>query len=200
MSFKGSALSTRKGNLVLADEVINTAREKVAKIIEEKNPELKNKQAVADGVAKAALKYYDLSHNRHSDIEFDWDEALDFNGNSGPYLQYVYARLSGILKKSSQSAAEAKSTEMTPTERQIAVELTKFGNIVEDSIKDFLPNILAGYLYHLAGLVNKFYHESPVHNEENEEKKHMRLTLVAATRNVYGMGLELLGIRALEEM
>src|SRR6185436_18776035 len=99
ISFKGEVLSTRRGNMVLAEDVFEEARKRVAKIIKEKNPSLDNKERVIREVSLSALKYYDLSHNRHSDFEFDWDEALDFEGNSGPYLQYSYARLSGIINK-----------------------------------------------------------------------------------------------------
>src|SRR3989344_3230690 len=99
ISFKGEALSTRKGNMILAHDVIAQAEEKVAAIIEQKNPDLKNKKEAVSAIVKGALKYFDLKHNRHSDIEFDWDQALDFEGDSGPYLQYSYARLASILRK-----------------------------------------------------------------------------------------------------
>jgi arginyl-tRNA synthetase len=203
ISFKGEALSTRKGNMVLANDVIKTAQDKVAKIIAEKNPDLKNKDEVVKAVAKGALKYFDLSHNRHSDIEFDWDEALSFEGNSGPYLQYVYARLSSILRKAEQGEAgggRLEAEEVTDTERQIMFALTKLPDVVAESMKDYLPNILVNYLHNLSALINKFYHESPVAKEENQNTRNFRLVLVAACKQVLGQGLDLLGIKALEEM
>jgi arginyl-tRNA synthetase len=203
MSFKGAALSTRKGNMILAQDVIAQAEEKVFHIIQEKNPDLNNKTEVVKAVSQGALKYYDLSHNRHSDIEFDWDTALDFNGNSGPYLQYTYARLSSILRKAraaSHSGDIDVGVEITPTEHQLAAEAAKLPEMVEDSMRDYLPNLLANYLYNLANLANKFYHESPVASEEDKSRQAFRLALVAKTMATLKEGLGLLGIRTLEEM
>ena len=159
ISFKGEVLSTRKGNMVLASDVIAQAESKVAKIVAERNPDLKNKPEVIRAVTKSALKYFDLKHNRHSDIEFDWDEVLDFEGDTGPYLQYAYARLSGILKKIPNSKFQIPmNVSMTNTERELLFKLSILNEIVEDALKDYLPNILAHYLYDLARLINKFYH------------------------------------------
>jgi arginyl-tRNA synthetase len=201
MGFKGEALSSRKGNMILALDVLDDAQKRVASIIAEKNPDLRNKTEVERAVALGAVKYFILSHNRHSDIEFDWEEALSFDGNSGPYLQYVHARLASILRKESGIMnQESGIPEVTETERRVMVELTKFNDVVEDSINDYMPNILANYLFGLASLLNKFYHESPVLNESDSSKKQLRLTLVKASKNILAQGLDLLGIRALEEM
>jgi arginyl-tRNA synthetase len=201
ISFKGQALSTRKGNMVLAEDVIKQTEEKVAKIIAEKNPDLKNKEKVIKAVTKGALKYFDLKHNRHSDIEFDWDEVLDFEGDSGPYLQYAYARLGSILRKVENLESRKWNLEViSPTERELLFKLSILNEIIEDSLKDYLPNILANYLYNLATLINKFYHESPVTQEKDEEKKNFRLALIIKAQNVLGKGLDLLGIQPLEEM
>ncbi len=201
ISFKGEALSTRKGNMVLAHDVIGQAEEKVAKIIEEKNPDLKNKEQVVKAVSKAALKYFDLKHNRHSDIEFDWDEVMDFEGDSGPYVQYAHARLSSILRKAGQVTGDRlQGTVMTQTEREILFKSSILSEVVEDSLRDYLPNILANYLYNFATLMNKFYHESPVMAEKDENKKNFRLALVMRAKETLKIGLDLLGIQALEEM
>ncbi|HTL39681.1 MAG TPA: arginine--tRNA ligase [Methylomirabilota bacterium] len=201
ISFKGQALSTRKGNMVLAQDVITQAEEKVGKIITEKNPDLKNKDQATKAITKAALKYFDLKHNRHSDIEFDWDEVLDFEGDSGPYLQYAYVRLSNILKKAGITKSELRNPKLiTPTERELLFKLSILPEIVQDSLKDYLPNILAHYLYDLSGLINKFYHESPVVAEPDEQIRNFRLSLVEKAKQTLGQGLDLLGIEALEEM
>ncbi len=199
ISFAGEALSTRKGNMIVADEVIAQAQEKVAKIIEQKNPDLKNKSEVIKAVTKAALKYFDLKHNRHSDIEFNWDEALDFEGDSGPYLQYSYARLASILRKA-QSEGKFTDTDISETERELLFKISILSEVVEDSIKDYLPNILANYLFNLAGLINRFYHESPVTQEPDEAKKNFRLALINKAKKTLGTGMNLLGIQALDEM
>jgi len=203
ISFKGEALSTRKGNMVLAEDVIAQAEQKVAQIIEEKNPELKDKAQVIKAVSKGALKYFDLSHNRHSDIEFDWEKVLDFEGDSGPYLQYAYARLASILRKAGGEGSGFRllgSVALTPTERELLFKLSILPEIVEDAVKEYLPNVLTNYLYNLAGLINKFYHESPVMGETDEAKKNFRLGLIKKAKETLGQGLDLLGIKTIEEM
>jgi arginyl-tRNA synthetase len=201
ITFKGKALSTRKGNMVLAEEVLAEARSRVAKIIKEKNPNLEGKEKVIHAVSTGALKYYDLSHNRRSDFEFDWDEALDFEGNTGPYLQYAYARLSGILNKVNlQGRHKLDEVTVSSTERELILKTLALPDVVYESLKDYLPNLLANYLYELAGIINRFYHESPVMKEEDEKLKYFRLTLIQTARDVLGRGLNLLGIEALEEM
>lgn len=201
ISFKGEALSTRKGNMVLAEDVLAESRKRVAKIIREKNPDLADKEKVIRAVSIGALKYYDLSHNRHSDFEFDWEEALDFEGNSGPYLQYAYARLSGILNKVNlQGKHDLTGVSITSTERELILKIISLPDVVSETLKGYLPNILANYLYEFASLVNKFYHESPVAKEENERVKYFRLNLIKSAQNSLKQGFYLLGIEALEEM
>src|SRR3989344_2390576 len=210
ISFKGEALSTRKGNMVLAEDVITQAEEKVAKIVSEKNPDLKDKQAVIKAVTKGALKYFILKHNRHSDIEFDWVEVLDFEGDTGPYLQYAYARLASILRRVIPDSIRNQDdrilnqvqddNKISATERELLFKLSILPEIVEDALKDYMPNILANYLYKLATLINKFYHESPVVQEKDEAKKNFRLALILKAQTTLGQGMSLLGIHALEEM
>lgn len=201
ISFKGEALSTRKGNMVLANDVIAQAEEKVAAIINAKNPNLSNKDLVIKAVTKGSLKYFLLKHNRHSDIEFDWEAVLDFEGDSGPYLQYAHARLASILRKAGSTNPELTvHANLTETERELLFKLSVLEEVVEDALKDYLPNVLANYLYNLAGLINKFYHESRVLDEPDESLKSFRLGLIAHAKKRLGQGLELLGIKALEEM
>ncbi len=200
MSFKGAVLSTRKGNMVLAEDVINQAKEKVSKIITEKNPNLPDIPLVTTAVAQGAVKYFVLSHNRHSDIEFDWDKALDFEGNSGPYLQYTHARLASILRKAESKGNFISGAKISPTERELMFKVSILGEIVEESMADYLPNVLANYLYDLATTINKFYHESPVINETDEMQKNFRLALVAQVKQIFARALDLLGIDALDEM
>ncbi|HEX9502798.1 MAG TPA: arginine--tRNA ligase [Patescibacteria group bacterium] len=203
MSFKGEALSSRKGNMVLAEDVIAQAKEKVEKIIAEKNPNLSDADYVIPAVAQAAIKYFILSHNRHSDIEFDWDKALDFEGNSGPYLQYTHARLASILRKAGNHVIGDRlqgTIVMSLTERQILFQTAILPEIVADSLEDYLPNVLANYLYNFATLLNRFYHESPVTQEPDEAVKNYRIALVFSAKKALSRGLDLLGIEALEEM
>ncbi|MBX4191474.1 MAG: arginine--tRNA ligase [Candidatus Doudnabacteria bacterium] len=200
MSFKGEALSTRKGNMILAEDVITTAKEKVAKIIADKNPELAGAQEIIGSVAQGAVKYFILSHNRHSDIEFDWNKALDFEGDSGPYLQYTHARLSSILRKVGSKGSFVEGVKISDTERQVLFVSSILDEAVNDSLKDYMPNVLANYLLSFATLLNRFYHESPVTSEKDESIKNFRLALIAVAKKTLGKGLDLLGIDPLEEM
>ncbi|MBX4205311.1 MAG: arginine--tRNA ligase [Candidatus Doudnabacteria bacterium] len=201
ISFKGEALSSRKGNMVLAEDVLNEARKRVAKIIKEKNPALADKDKVIRTVSIGAIKYFILSHNRNSDIEFNWDQALDFDGNSGPYLLYAHARLSGILNKVNvQGSHTLEDVVISGTERELIIKCLGFNDVVAEVLRGYLPNLLANYLFEFSGLINKFYHESPVMKESDEKLKFFRLKLITRLRDTLAQGLNLLGIEALDEM
>jgi len=192
-------------------------------IIKEKNPDLKNKEWVAGEVALGAIKYGDLVHNRKSDIVFRWDEVLNFEGNTGPYLQYTHARLCSILRKAGFKVPKVIRSVIPATEpgssldsdfrqndkhvagqfqpeQKLMRSLTLFPDKVADAAAGFLPNILAEYLFELAGTANAFYQSSPVVQEKDQKVRELRLAVVAATANVLKTGLGLLGIDAPEEM
>ena len=202
MKLTEGAISTRAGTAISLEGVIDEARRRAKKIIEEKNPDLEKKEVVALQVGLGALKYFDLSHNRHSDIIFKWDEALSFEGDTGPYLQYTYARLKSIVKKSGREAAGEinKDIEIDSIERSLLSTILRFPEIIEDALSDFLPNILANYLFKLAQKANEFYHSRPVLRAETEAKKNLRLALAKAMALTLQKGLDLLGIWAPEEM
>lgn len=202
ISFAGAALSTRKGNMVLVEEVLEQAQQKVAQIIEEKNPDLPNKKEAVRAISIGAIKYFDLSHNRHSDIDFDWNSALSFEGNSGPYLQYTYARLKSILRKAGTEnwqELELSPQFMDESARKVSVMIQKFSDVVTESLTEFMPNILANYLYELAESLNRFYHDNPVLKAEGGARD-LRLHVVSAGAKTLAEGLKLLGIIPLEEM
>ncbi len=204
MSLPEGAISTRKGTTVSLENLINEARRRAIKIIEEKNPELENKEAVAKSVALAAIKYFDLSHNRKTEIVFTWDKALSFEGNTGPYLQYTHARIHGILRKAdSVEVYDVNLMEketLKPQELEVMRKLTQFPEVVEKVAEDFLPNSLCNYLFELSQAFNAFYQEVPVTQELDGEIKLFRLKLITATAQVIKNGLYLLGIEAPEEM
>lgn len=220
---QGGAISTRGGTGISLENVIDEAVEKARGIIWEKNPDLKNADEVARMVGIGALKYFDLSHHRESDIVFSWERALSFDGNTGPYLQYTYARLKSILRKAqvnkpppsgrhSERSEESRelagfladarndAISIDPLEHQIIVTLLCFPEVIEDALTIWSPHILAGYLYALAQNANEFYHTHPVLNEPDAEKKNLRLALVVAVAETLARGLSLLGIETPEEM
>lgn len=220
MSLPEGALSTRKGTAISLDVVLDEARRRALAVIKEKNPELVDAEKIAEQVGIGALKYFDLSHHRKSDIVFRWDDALSFEGNTGPYLQYTYARLNSILRKGEADSrgslpaiatlrrkqawlrgfARTADTSLDGAEHRLLVSLLRLSESIEDALKDFTPNILANYLYHLAELANNFYHSHPVMQEADEQKKEFRIALVAGVVITLSNGLWCLGIDAPEEM
>lgn len=207
MSLPEGAISTRKGTTVSLQNLIDEAQKRALLVIEEKNPGLENKEAVAREVALAAIKYFDLSHNRKTEIVFTWDKALSFEGNTGPYLQYTHARIHGILRKANEAgppwhpeAAGLSSGEITSAERAVLGKLVSFSEVVAQVAEDLLPNALCNYLFELSQIFNQFYEVSPVVQEKDEVKKHLRLAICSATAQVISNGLYLLGINAPEEM
>jgi arginyl-tRNA synthetase len=199
-------MSTRKGTVVGAKEFIENVQKEALKIIEEKNPKLREKELVANKVAAGAIKYFDLSHNLKSDIVFDPKKAISFEGNTGPYLMYTHARIHGILRKSEirnpKSEINFKSEILNLKSEELSVlrKLLKFPEVVTQVSEDYLPNLLCNYLFELSQTFNAFYQEVPVLQEENDDLRSFRLQLVTATAQVIKNGLYLLGIEAPEEM
>ena len=205
MSLPEGAISTRKGSVVSLKNLIEETQKRTLQIIEEKNPSLPKKNMVARQVALAAIKYFDLSHNRKSDIVFRWDEVLDFEGNSGPYLQYAYVRISGILRKlgqppPAQFAGRVKKIAFDQTEMRLLRKLAKFPDAVEDAAADYMPHIICTYLYELSQDFNSFYEAVWVLKEKDKELKNFRIALIAACGTAIQRGLGLLGIEAIQEM
>jgi arginyl-tRNA synthetase len=208
MSLPEGAISTRKGTIISLQNLIDEAQKRAVNIINEKNPELANKEAVAEMVALAAIKYFDLSHNRKSETVFTWEKALSFDGNTGPYLQYTYARIQGILRKSAAGVGaglarpsnDAGGQRPAPIESAILRKLVQFPQIIEQVAQDYLPNNLCNYLFELAQTFNSFYQEIPVLQEPDEQLKLFRINLITATAQVISNGLYLLGIETPEEM
>jgi arginyl-tRNA synthetase len=139
MSLPEGAISTRKGNTISLQNLIDEAQKRAINIIKEKNPDLENKEAVAKLVALAAIKYFDLSHNRKTEIMFTWDKALSFEGNTGPYLQYTHARIHGILRKVESGKGKGKSFDvlhtsnftLNPNELSVLRKLHQFPEVLE---------------------------------------------------------------------
>jgi arginyl-tRNA synthetase len=146
--------------------------------------------------------YFDLSHNRKTEIVFTWDQALSFEGNTGPYLQYAHARIHGILRKAGQDEEFKRDVEITPHELEMVVlrKLLKFEETLQYVLEDYTPNLLCNYLIELAQSFNSFYQTIPVLQEQDENLKAFRFSLISATAQIMSNGLDLLGIEAPEEM
>lgn len=206
MTSPEGAFSTRKGTAISLDAVLDEAGDRARAVIREKNPDLPNPEQVAEAVGIGALKYFDLSHHRRSDVVFRWDEALAFEGNTGPYVQYTHARLKSILRKAAKEAGAAHAVKVPDgamldgIEHRLLVAMLRLPEAIEDALKDYTPNTLANYLYALAQLANEFYHSHPVTQEPGETKREFRTALVAGVTSTLASGLNLLGISSPEEM
>ncbi len=196
MSVPGGSLSTREGNIILLSEVLDKAKEKALEAVEEKNPGLENKEEVAEKVGIGAIKYFDLSKKRTTNIKFSWEEALSFEGSSGPYLQYSYSRACGILKKTAKED-DADFNDLEDIEFELAKKLGRFHIPVEQAVDKYEPHRIAVYLNDLCELFNEFYHKCRVKDSEHEAR---RVKLVKTFKQVLGNGLDLLNIPKLEEM
>ncbi|HMR54973.1 MAG TPA: arginine--tRNA ligase [Candidatus Doudnabacteria bacterium] len=202
LSLPEGQMSTRKGTMVGAKDLIQRAQEKALEIINEKNPELQNKDDVSKQVMRAALKYFDLSHNYKSDIVFTWDKALSFEGNTGPYLQYTHARINGILRKAEGITNEQinENSKLEDIEQLLLRKLQKFPEIITQTAETFSPNIISNYLFELSQIFNSFYEAVPILKETDSAKQNTRIQIITGTAQVLRNGLNLLGIEAPEEM
>lgn len=199
----GKKFSTREGEVILLDHFIDEAINRAYKIVNEKNPKLTlaQKKKIAEVVGLGALKYNDLSQNRLTDITFNWDKMLDFRGNSGPYLQYTYARIQSILRKAKVKAIGKFRPELLKERKEINLmrRLNNFKELVEQSAKECLPNILTEYLCQLANEFNNYYEAIPI-IKSGEQIRLARMSLIMATAQVLKNGLEILGIKVLHKM
>ena len=199
----GGKFATREGRIIPAEEVVDKAVSLARGVVELKNPTVPpdEKNLIAESVGIGALKYEMLKDHRHTDIVFDWKRMLDFSGNSGPYLQYTFARLMSILHKAGEQRTEADVSRLTHVrERALLCHLIEFDNTIIQAAHECATNQLALYLYELANLCGRYYEEVRVLQEPEETIRRARLLLVDICARVLERGLFLLGITALPRM
>lgn len=201
MKFKDGKMSTRKGKVVLLEDLLIEAVERIRKIIEEKNPSLENKEAVARDVGIGAVIFADLCTKRSKDVVFDWDEVLNFEGETGPYIQYTHARLCSILRKHGRPVtAEIHFELLKEDETFILIKnLGQFPSIILKAAEFYEPSLICNYLIDVCGSLNRFYNAHRVLSDY-EELTRARILLVDATRQVIKNGLNILGMQAPERM
>ncbi|MDF1862078.1 MAG: arginine--tRNA ligase [Verrucomicrobiales bacterium] len=195
-------LRTRSGDTVQLADVLDEAVERSLKIIEEKNPELpdKEKAEIAEVIGIGSVKYSELSQYRMTDYIFDWDTMLALKGNTAPYLINAYVRTRAIFRKLGNDFEGVDSITLTAdAEKDLILKLAQFAEIVPAVLNDFRPNTLAQYLYEVATTYHKFWEACPVLKEEGAVRE-TRLALCEATGRVLRCGLGLLGIRTAEKM
>ena len=202
ISLPEGKISSRKGKVILADDLMDEVHEMVEKEIEKRNPELdkKKKYEIAEKISLGALKYAILKIDAFKDIVFDPEKVTRFDGNTGPYLQYAHVRADKILKKSRKFKETFQSKKLAKEEKLLIKKLLEFPDVVIKSAKEYKPNIVANYGYDLAETFNTFYHSCPVLQAENDQTKNFRLTLVKAFKITLKNSLTLLGIETPEVM
>ena len=203
----GMIFSSRSGNIIRLVDLLDEAKTQVKKVIDEKNPNIPEdeKENIAEIVGSGAIKYFDLSQNRTSDITFTWDKVLSFEGNTGPYLQYTYVRIMSIFRKLKEENIDVENEniildDMTGIERELAAELLRFPQAAVKSYESYRPNIIADYLFDMAKLFNNFYNSSSILKEENKKVMDARILLAKKTAFVLKEGLSLLGIKTVDRM
>lgn len=199
--FADRKLSTRKGEVIFLEDLLNESIEKTREIINEKNPDLENKEEVAKKIGIGAVIFTYLKNNRERDIVFSWNEMLSFDGETGPYVQYSYARGKSVLRKLGTAAGDVDYSKLSSKEEfELVKTLEGFNNAILYSIDKLEPSVVTRYIIDVAKNFNKFYNQYSVMNAEDEETKKARLKLVEATCQVLKNGLNLLGIEVVEKM
>ena len=195
VSINGAKLATRTGNVILLKDLFAQAIEKVADIMEEKNPDLENKDKVAEAVGVGAIVFYYLSSNRIRDINFVLEDALSFDGNTGPYVQYTYARTCSLLEKAGDFKEDLDITFTADEERELIKTLARFPEKVIEAIEAYEPSIITRYILDVAAAFNRFYHNCQILSANDEAVLNTRIKLTKATNFVLGNAFELICLK-----
>lgn len=207
VSLEDGTMSTRKGKVVFLLDVLTKAVEKTKEVIAEKNVAEDDIDQTAKDVGIGAVMFQELSNNRIKDYVFSWDKVLNFEGETGPYVQYTHARACSVLRNAGDSAAAVVNGSVKPdmsfVTGEAAYELVKaigrFPEVVQDAADKYEPSVITRHIIDVAQYFNKFYHDEHI-LVENEDEKQAKLALVYAAKQTIANGLALLGIAAPERM
>jgi arginyl-tRNA synthetase len=200
VSINGAKLATRTGNVILLRDLFAESIAKVAAIMDEKNPNLENKEKISEEVGVGAIVFYYLSNNRIRDINFMMEDALSFEGNTGPYVQYTYARTCSVLAKSPDYDKNATLKITSPDETSLLKTLSRFEEVVREAIAAYEPSVVTRYILDVAGAYNRFYHNCSILGAESEEIKNTRLVLTEAAKTVLGNAFGLICLAKTEKI
>ena len=200
VSINGAKLATRTGNVILLRDLFGAAIEKVSDIMEEKSPNMPNKAEVAEAVGVGAIVFYYLSNNRIRDINFIMEDALSFDGNTGPYVQYTYARTCSVLSKSEGKVTEGGMKVTAPEESALVKTLARFPEEILAALESYEPSIVTRYILDVAADYNRFYHNCPILTAEDEDVIRTRVRLTEATKTVLGNAFPLICLKTLEKI
>jgi len=192
-------MSTRQGKVVYLDDLVNEAERRVSEIIRERNYEKDEEERIIKEVAVAAIRFHILNVQEEKPMTFRWEDALNFEGESGPFVQYTHARAASILRKGNWNGRYDASFVSHPEEIKLLKLMAKYQEIIGNAVKNLSPYLVARYAYSLASQFNQFYRDCPVLKAE-EGIRDFRLAVVEAFKKIMGDLLELLGIEAPEKM
>lgn len=199
---EGMKMSTRKGQVVFLEDVLKQAIERTAIVVAEKNPNLSPAEqvSIAHDVGVGAVIFNDLLFDRIKNVEFDWDRILSFDGDSGPYVQYMYVRCASLIRKyGKETDLKPTRTLDAPEERELVRVLLAYDDVLEMAFDGFRPNVLAQYLLEVCAVFSRFYHNNRILGEERSIEA-SRMALVCATKEILQQGLKQLSIRCPEFM
>lgn len=199
VSLNGEKLATRTGNVVLLRDLFALAIDKVKGIMKEKNPDRQEDDATAEAVGVGAVVFYYLSNTRMKDINFVMDEALNFDGNTGPYVQYTYARACSVLERAGAVSA-GPMTVTTDEEAALIKTLCRYGERVTAAIADYEPSYITRFILDVAAGFNRFYHNCRILSAEDSAVRESRVRLTAAVKNVLGSAFELICLKKTEKV
>ena len=200
VSFDGQSLSTREGRIVYLDDLLTQAVEKAAAIIEEKSPNLEDKAEIARDIGIGAVIFFALYNGRIKDIDFTWDKALNFDGETGPYVMYTHARCASVLRKAKGLEGEPDYSALGDPEAQAVIKLIdSFPATVRSAIERSEPSFVTRFSCELAKAMNKFYYERRILDDDPGARA-ARLELTRAAKQTIAQALKLIGIKAPERM
>ena len=198
VSINGAKLATRTGNVILLRDLFRAAIDEVGAIMESKNPDVENKAEVAEAVGVGAIVFYYLSNSRIKDINFVMEDALNFDGNTGPYAQYTYARTCAVLRRAEGETGEMKIT--APEEASLLKVLSRFPEKVMAAIEDYEPSVITRYIIDVAAAFNRFYHACPILSAEDGDVRATRTAITRAANIVLGNAFPLICLKKMEKI
>ena len=197
-------MKSREGTVVDADDLMQLMVDDARRVSDEagKNVDMteEEKQEIARIVGMGALKYFILKVDARKNMLFNPEESIDFNGNTGPFIQYTHARIRSILRKAPSTISLSSTTSLSSKEVELIQKMSEYGAAVEQAGKDYSPSGIANYCYELTKVFNQFYHDYSILNEEDEQKKQTRLVIARNVAKILKNGMGLLGIEVPERM
>ena len=200
VSIGGEKLATRTGNVVLLKDLFAQAINKVRDLIDDKNPQLEDKEQVAEAVGVGAVVFHYLYNSRIKDINFIMEDALSFEGSTGPYAQYTYARTRSILEKAGQIDRESQCILTAPEEAEVLKALSRFPEKVLEAIDGYEPSVITRYTVDLCTAFNRFYHNCPIISADDPAVRNTRLRICDASGTVIRTALRLICMKAPEKI